>query len=266
MDNDQPINENIITPQSDAPLVVAPDVASPSLAPAAAPDDGDPTVARDIAIALGRPVPGGDGAPAAGGPKKPHTPHPAPPTPHGAATPRQLSTTPSPATPRQIAAANIAAQPDWKHMSWGDVFGRSGQAAGADAASNVGSIWNAITHPVETLSGIGTVGSGVAAQVGHKLTGQAYNPADAAKVAAARGVEQHFGDLGSGVLGTVTGDNIGDSAKLKKAIGTAPVSTAMDLSMFTPIPGAALKAASTAAKLAKATELADTFCSPPTRG
>jgi spore germination cell wall hydrolase CwlJ-like protein len=178
-------------------------------------------------------------------PKPP--PKPPPRTPHGP-TPRQASTAPPAPAPKE---------PDWKSMHWGDVFKHAGQVAGDDTLSNIQSIGHSIVHPIQTAGSLWDLGSGLAAQVGHKLTGDAYNPADAAKVAAARAVEHHFGDLGSGVLGTVSGDRLGDSGKLKKAIYTAPVSTAMDASMFTPIPGAALKGAASVAKLVGAAKTAD---------
>lgn len=148
--------------------------------------------------------------------------HAAPSNPH-ANTPHALTPT-HPQTQFQKAPA-----PDEPELSWGQTLSGAAHNALPDAKEVLGGIAHSVMHPIQTAEAIGDVGKGLIS----KVAGAAGVQQDADQKAKTEHLADTIGALyksqyGSGVKG------------FKKAIATAPVSTAMDLSAPLTLGGGAL--------------------------
>jgi hypothetical protein len=138
--------------------------------------------------------------------------------------------------------APAAPMADWSKETAGEVASHIGKNFLPSLQGTVGSFADAVTHPVETLSTLGKVGAGVGSQVGNKL---GFKPDARAQenMRLAKAIESHYGNIYMPALH-------GDFRPLQTAIETDPTGTLLDWSTLVGLPGGALKAGATGAKLA----------------
>lgn len=117
---------------------------------------------------------------------------------------------------KKAAAPPVAAKPE-PELSWGQVGQQALANAPASIGQGFGGIWNAVTHPAETLGNIGNLATGAASQLG---IGDQSPTQKAKNEALVKAVEDHYVQG----YGSVKG--------FKKNLATDPFGVAMDASML----------------------------------
>jgi len=112
-------------------------------------------------------------------------------------------------------------------LSWGQTLSQAGQNLIPSTGQAIGGIWNAVTHPLQTIHNLGQLATGAGSQLAGALGAQ-QNPAQKARnEAVVRALEQHYGT----VYGSVKG--------FKQGLATDPAGVLMDASMIAdPMAGA----------------------------
>ena len=105
-------------------------------------------------------------------------------------------------------------------LSWGQTLEQAGHNLLPSAGQAAGSIWNAVTHPGQTLQALGQVATGAGSQLAGTV-GVQQDPAQKAKnEALVKALEQHY----TNVYGSVKG--------FKQGLATDPTGVLMDASMI----------------------------------
>jgi hypothetical protein len=156
---------------------------------------------------------------------------------HNPQPPADTSETPEqnaqPHTPtryqRSVAAPSQGGPP--QNLTWGQAGQQAVQNLVPSAAGAVGSMWNAVTHPIQTLGAVGQLGTGLISQ-GEDIAGIPQDPNTRARSqAVVRAVEHHYATT------------YGSEQGFKSAVATDPASILLDASTFLDGAGAVADAA-----------------------